>query len=63
MVRLAGEFAILFVILACIALVFGYIGYTCWIYIGELVSARFRMSYFKALLEQEIEFFDKNNPG
>lgn len=50
MVRLAGEFAILFLILACIGLVTGYIGYSCWIYIGEAVSSKFRLKYFEALL-------------
>ena len=58
----ARKYARIYFVLGIIGLVLGYLGMACWMIAGENQSIKFRKEYFKALLRQEIAWFDMINP-
>jgi len=40
-----------------------YIGFACWLTVGERQGIEIRKRYFKSLLQQEIAFYDSINPN
>jgi len=40
-----------------------YIGFACWLSVGERQGIEIRKRYFKSLLQQEIAFYDSINPN
>jgi ABC-type multidrug transport system fused ATPase/permease subunit len=43
--------------------IFGYIGTSIWVLVGERVLRRIRTLYFNNLMQQEMGFFDANQSG
>lgn len=53
-----AKYALDFVYLSIAVLVSGWLEVSCWIYTGERQSARIRLHYLKAMLNQDVGFFD-----
>src|SRR5690349_7319022 len=62
-IDVAGTTALRFAIVGIIGFVGSYLGFACWISIGEKQSIEIRKRYFKSLLSQEIAFYDSINPN
>ena len=58
-----NTYSIYFLILAAFTFVVGYLQLTLWMIAGERQCKRIRELYFKALMKQRIEFFDKKSTG
>ena len=58
----AKKFAIFYLIIGFIGLAFSFGGLSLWMMTGERQNIRFRKEYFKALLRQDISWFDEINP-
>ncbi|MCO5613549.1 hypothetical protein L7F22_067826 [Adiantum nelumboides] len=52
------QYSLDFVYLSAVVLVAGWTEVSCWIYTGERQSARIRLRYLKAMLDQDVGFFD-----
>lgn len=59
----AGRYSIYFLIIGVGSFFLGYISFGCWMITGERQAIAFRKAYFKALIKQEIAFFDSLNPN
>ena len=59
----ARTLALKFVYLGCGSLVSSYVGYACWVTVGETLGIEVRKRYFKSLLQQDIAFYDSINPN
>ena len=59
----ARTLALKFVYLGCGSLVSSYVGYACWVTVGETIGIEVRRRYFKSLLQQDIAFYDSINPN
>ncbi|CAG8615099.1 18837_t:CDS:2, partial [Gigaspora rosea] len=56
-------FALVYVYFAIIVFVFTYISVVTWVYTGERISRQIREQYLRAVLRQNIAYFDKYGSG
>jgi len=63
LVSTAGRYAIYFLALGVGEFILGYISFSCGMATGERQAIAFRKAYFRALIRQEIGFFDTINPN
>jgi len=63
LVSVSGRYSLYFLALGIGEWFFGYIAYSCGLIAGERQAIAFRSAYFKALVQQEIGFFDSINPN
>jgi len=59
----ARKYAYSFLIVGLISWVLSYISMATWMIVGEKQAIRFRIAYFRALLRQEISWYDEHNPN
>ena len=59
----AGRYSIYFLIIGICSFIASYLSFGFWMVIGERQAIAFRKAYFKALIRQEIAFFDALNPN
>ena len=59
----AKTYSILYLIVGAVGMVLSGIGLTCWMLTGERQNICFRREYFRALLRQDISFYDSINPN
>jgi len=62
-VHSAGQIALKFVYLGIASFVTAYLGFVCWMIVGEKQSIEIRKRYFKSLLQQDIAYYDSINPN
>ena len=48
-------------IVTCVIFIFSYIFYSFWMIAASRITLKLRKIYLRALLKQEIEYFEKNN--
>ena len=60
--NVAKKMCSIYLIQGTLAGIFAYLGKYLWVIAGEKQSNKFRKAYFKALLRQEIAWFDVINP-
>lgn len=53
-----AKYSLDFVYLSVAVMISGWLEVSCWIYTGERQSARIRLNYLKAMLSQDVGFFD-----
>lgn len=58
-----GKLSLMLLGLGIGTLLVAYIGFSSWMITGERQAIEFRKRYFRSLLRQEIEFYDKINPN
>ena len=58
-----ANLSIMFVYLACVNLVCGFLQVYCWSYTGERQTQKLRERYVKAILSQEVGWFDEVGAG
>ena len=63
LIRLAKEYTAYFMYAGIAAFVSALISVSCWMLIGERQTINIRREYFRALLRQEIGYFDSINPN
>jgi ATP-binding cassette, subfamily B (MDR/TAP), member 1 len=61
--RQINALALIFVYTAIVNLFSGFLQVACWSHAGERMSQKLRERYVKAILSQEIGWFDLNGPG
>ncbi|KAI5063452.1 hypothetical protein GOP47_0021999 [Adiantum capillus-veneris] len=54
----AAKYSIEFIYLSIAAMISGWVEVSCWMYTGERQSGRIRVQYLKAMLDQDVGFFD-----
>ncbi|CAB4414464.1 unnamed protein product [Rhizophagus irregularis] len=59
----ANYFTLLFVYFAIVAFFTNYFYMACWVATGERITRRIREQYFRAILRQDIAYFDKLGAG
>jgi len=57
------KYAYNFLIVGAISWVLSYISMATWMIVGEKQAIRFRIAYFRALLRQQISWYDEHNPN
>ena len=57
----ARKYAIIYLLIGAAAFIFSYIGLSCWMITGERQSLRYRKEYFRALLRQDVSWYDSQN--
>ena len=62
-VHAASQLGLKFTYLAIGSLITAYIGFVCWMIVGETQGIEIRKRYFKSLLQQDIAFYDSINPN
>ncbi len=62
-VHSAGQIALKFVYLGIASFITAYLGFVCWMIVGEKQSIEIRKRYFKSLLQQDIAYYDSINPN
>ncbi|KAL4426347.1 hypothetical protein ABPG74_006285 [Tetrahymena malaccensis] len=63
LVKAAGTQCIYFAIIGVVSFLLSWIQLGCWMITGERQSIQFRKHYFKAIINQEIGWFDQVNPN
>jgi len=59
----ASTLGLKFLYLGIGSFITSYIGYVCWMTVGETIGIEVRKRYFKSLLQQDIAFYDSINPN
>lgn len=59
----ASKQALYLTIIGVCSFIFSFVQQTTWIITGERQAIRFRKEYFKAIINQEIGWFDQINPN
>ena len=57
------DVAVIFFYLAAISLFFGFLSFGLWMMVAERIGMHFREKYLEAVLRQDVEWFDTNNPA
>ena len=62
-VHAAAKLALKFLYLGIGSFITAYLGFVCWMIVGETQGIEIRKRYFKSLLQQDIAFYDSINPN
>jgi len=62
-VHAAAKLGLNFLYLGIGSFITAYLGFVCWMIVGETQGIEIRKRYFKSLLQQDIAFYDSINPN